>query len=413
VKPRVYLEVTGCRLNACEAEETVRRALNLGAGTVSRPEDADVSLLFTCAVTSRSQARCRRSARKLLRRCPGRVVAAGCSAALFPDDFEGVPERLWKASSPAEALEMVMSGRSGEASGKPGFYQAQSIPGGRTRALLKVQDGCDNGCAYCIVPLARGASRSLDPGTLSSSASELALQGCREIVLTGVDIASWGLDLGGGLDLPILLERLLEVFPGRIRIGSLEPMRLNRGFVRRLSLPGICRHFHIPFQSGSRAILESMGRHGDPNAVLDLLCEFFPGAGIGTDLMTGFPGETASDFEETMILASDDRLSYLHVFPFSPRPGTRAWGMERPAGASDEAAARAAVLRRMSEDRKRRFRMASIGTPAEALVEGRTFRGSRVALTDNYLPLKAPAWAREGQQVRMVVTAENLLWGLR
>jgi threonylcarbamoyladenosine tRNA methylthiotransferase MtaB len=411
VTPKLYVEVAGCRLNACEAEEIQRRAVGLGASIAKCPEEADVSVLITCAVTSRSQARCRRAARSLLRRTSGRVVIGGCSARLFPDDFISEDLRLETACTALEVIGMILGGRPGSEE-EVAFFEARSSRGTRTRALLKIQDGCDNRCSFCIVPGARGPSRSLDAERILSQAMELSVEGFREIVLTGIDIASWGSDLGGGADLPGLVRHLLDRVPVRIRLGSLEPMRLSRDFVRRLAVPGICRHLHVPFQSGSRAILEAMGRAGDPIEILGWLGEAFPGAGIGTDLIAGFPGESEEDFQRTVELSGNPRLSYFHVFPFCPRPGTAAAHMRADPGPA-VIAQRAEALRRKSLDRKGQFRTSCLGTSATALVEGRSFDGSLVAVTDNYIPLRAPAGSTEGDEVRVTITRDNLLWGLR
>jgi threonylcarbamoyladenosine tRNA methylthiotransferase MtaB len=407
---RLYLEVTGCRLNACEAEEISRRAAARGATMVDSPGEADVSLLMTCAVTSRSQARCRRAARALLRGTTGRVVVGGCSARLFPGDFATGSDRIRTARTAGDAVAGILG--DGCSSDESGFFEARSSRGSRSRALLKIQDGCSNGCSYCIVPAARGPSRSLEAARIVEMAGDLEAEGFREIVLTGVDLASWGADLPGGGDLPDLVARIARSVGSRIRLGSLEPMRLTRDFVRRLAVPGMCRHFHVPFQSGSRAVRESMGRPGDPAEVLGWIAEFFPGAATGTDVIAGYPGETEEDFRMTLALATDPRISYLHVFPFCPRPGTRASAMHARADMC-ETARRAAMLRSASESSRRRFRTASLGTSARALVEGRSHDGGLVALTDNYIPLRAPEGASEGDEISIPVTRENVLWNLR
>lgn len=407
---RLYLEVAGCRLNACEAEEISRRAIGMGVLIADCPEKADVSLLLTCAVTSRSQARCRRAASALLRRTGGRVIVGGCSARLFPGDFPEGQGRLETVRSPEEALDRI-AGSADPVPGR-GFFEARSFRGSRSRALLKIQDGCDNSCSYCVVPSARGPSRSLEADRILSMAGELAGEGFREIVLTGIDLASWGRDLGGGPDLPGLVRDLAKGVPPRIRLGSLEPMTLTRDFVRRLVVPGLCRHFHIPFQSGSPSVRRAMGRAGDPFEVLGWISESFPGAGIGTDLIAGFPGETEDDFRMTLDLARDPRLCYIHVFPFCPRPGTAAAGLARNPDAG-EVARRARILRSASDSGKRRFRTASLGTSVRALVEKRSYEGGLVAVSDNYIPLRAPEGASEGQEVLVRITPENLLWNLR
>jgi threonylcarbamoyladenosine tRNA methylthiotransferase MtaB len=237
-----------------------------------------------------------------------------------------------------------------------------------------------------------------------------------EIVLTGIDLASYGRDLyGGTYGLSRLVRDMHEIGGFRIRISSIEPVSLDCELLSELSLPGVCRHFHLPLQSGSDRILAAMGRQYGREDMLKLLDYFgdcFPGAALGADIIVGFPGETDEDFGDTMDLAADERLAYLHVFPFSPRPGTKAWDMNgriHPETVTE----RAVTLRAKSAESRRRFRLSRIGEDALILVEGRMLRGRMIGLSDNYIPLLSPAGSVEGSLVSVTVTEDNICWELR
>ena len=422
---RVYGYTLGCRLNACETEAILDGLTGLCA-QVERtdvPEEADVIVVNTCAVTGRSQARSRKAVRALARRNPDAVIAVtGCVAEISPDDFDP-RDVLVVPNSDKPGLVGTLAARCGIAASSPpgageGFFPV-SAPAStaRTRAFLKVQDGCDGRCTYCVVPLARGRSKSQHRERVLEQAEALRGNGYREIVLTGIDLAAYGRDLyGGDYGLPELVRDLLREGGFRLRLSSLEPLFLGSDLLAGLALPGLCRHFHVPVQSGSDRILGAMGRRYGREELERLLESFekhFPGAAVGADFIVGFPGEGEEDFRATMELASDPRIAYLHVFPFSPRPGTAAWdmgGRVHPETVSE----RAVALRKRSAESRRRFRRSQLGTEALALVEGRMHRGRLVGLTDNYIPLLAPEGSTEGSLVRIESLTEDMVcWELR
>lgn len=403
---RVYVEVSGCRLNSCDAWDTLGLLAAGGLAPVSTPGEADWSVLFTCGVTSRGQARSRKAARSLLKRTEGRVVVSGCAARLFPEDYEEAGGRLLLAPTIPEVVSRLLGGEP-----DCGCFPPPSPHlSGATRARLKIQDGCSNGCSYCVVPAARGASRSLPSRLVRERAGLLAAAGFREIVLTGADLASWN-DPGTGEDLAAMAVALSgELGEGcRLRLGSLEPRNLTARFFELLAGARICRHFHIPVQSGSPSVLEAMGRGGDPGRAVALAWEHFPGANIGIDLISGFPGESDDDFARTLDLVDSAPLGYLHVFPFSPRPGTRAaeMGGQVP---EEVGLARASLLGVRGRLIRERYRRSWLGRPARALVEGRLSGGARIAMSDNYIPVRVPAGAREGEMVDVVFAEENIAW---
>lgn len=376
----------GCRLNACETEWLAARKAEESGGEVSAsPLDADLVVLGTCCVTSRSQSKSRKAARKLLSETSAGIVLAGCSARLFPGDFP-VDRRIAREDCPGGPV-----------------HSRRACQGTRNRGLLRIQDGCSNRCTYCIVPDARGPSRSFGRSSVLDAAISMAGAGFREIVLTGADIVSYGRDLGDPRGLPGLVEDLLSDGRFRIRLGSLEPMGLIGTGLRALALPGVCRHVHLSIQSGSTQILRRMGRGctgDDATGIAREAREAFPGGVVGCDLIAGFPGETLDDFELSLALLTEGLVDYAHVFPFSPRPGTPACGFTERVPAR-EVSRRAAVLRRASAAGRRRFERAQEGKPMSVLVENRRRQGRLMGISDNYVAVAVPEGAEPGTVIEM------------
>lgn len=414
--PRVFGYTLGCRLNSCETDAMVS---SLAAGldgtvTVSHRE-ADLIVVNTCTVTGRSAARCRKAVKGFRIDNPDALlIVTGCAAQIDPGQFTGIDNCIVTGNSNKDSLPELVKGL------PPShltdlIFPSTASRGRRTRAFLKVQDGCDNRCTYCIVPLARGSSRSQPRGVVISQAKELAAAGAREICLVGVDLADYGKDLYGkdGYGLSSLVRDLLRIGGFRVRLSSLEPMLLTTRTLGELALPGVCRHFHIPLQSGSSRILSLMGRNCTREGEEELLRSIhtlFPGACVGADIISGFPGETGEDHALNISLAESGLLAYLHVFPYSPRPGTPAAAMKSvPPGV---AAVRAGELRRISERLRRNFRESMRGSGGLILVEGRRHGNSRVGLTDNYIPVAAPRGSREGELHQVTLDDSNILWRL-
>ncbi len=381
---RICPVTVGCRLAACETEALAGRiARERGGALCTDPAGADLVVLGTCCVTERSRAGSRKSARRVLRESGGDVIVTGCSARLFPQDFEA-GERL--TVEPDRGI-----------TPRP---DATPPSPGRTRAMLKVQDGCDKHCSFCIVPRARGRSRSVPREDVLRAAEELSCAGFREIVLTGVDTVSYGGDLyRDGYGLADLACAVAET-GARVRLASLDPAGLSCGLLGRLAAPWLCRHLHVSVQSGSPRVLEAMGRGdgGDVRGVLRMARRMIPGAMIGADLLTGFPGETDGEFDETLSLFEEGLLDYAHVFPFSPRPGTRAERMgDRVPGGT--ARRRASALRAASRRRRTAARMARAGMLLDVIVEDRMKDGRLVGISDDYVPVLAPAGAGPGDRI--------------
>ncbi|MDM7992666.1 MAG: radical SAM protein [Candidatus Fermentibacter sp.] len=377
----------GCRLNACETEWlAARKAEDSGGEVAASPLDADLIVLGTCCVTSRSQSKSRKAARRLLAETSAGIVLAGCSARLFPGDFPK-DRRITREDCPEGPV-----------------HSCRTCRGARNRGLLRIQDGCSNRCTYCVVPDARGPSRSYGRSSILDAAGSMADAGFREIVLTGADIVSYGRDLGDSRGLPGLVGDLVECGRFRVRLGSLEPMGLAGTGLRALALPGVCRHVHLSIQSGSTQILRRMGRACSGADVADMAREArnaFPGGIVGCDLIAGFPGETAEDFEQSLALLTGGLVDYAHVFPFSPRPGTPASGLPDRVPAH-EVSRRAAVLRRASTAGRRRFERAQEGRRMSVLVENRCRQGMLTGISDNYVAVAVPDGAVPGSLMDIV-----------
>ena len=329
----------GCKLNYAETSSILETFVRKGWRIAAEADDPDLVIVHTCAVTGQAGQKSRQQIRKMMKKYPAsRIAVVGCYAQLEADrveSMEGVDVIL--GSREKFFMDNYMRGNDDE-----GFFRAVSsvwVPGeqafparspllgnvrGRTRAFLKIQDGCDYGCAYCAIPFARGRSRSVDPGTVLREASALAAAGYREIVLTGVNIADYR---HGGETISDLLQALdAAVDVARIRISSVEPDRCDDRLLRTVaSSPKIMPHFHLPLQGGTDEILRAMRRRYTTAQYREMFLravELVPDCAIGADVMTGYPGESEKDFQTMYDLLESLPIAYLHVFPCSVRPGT-------------------------------------------------------------------------------------------
>ena len=402
----VWFHTFGCRANQYDTER-MRQELELGgAHTVARASEADVLVVNTCTVTNQADAEARRMVRRLRREHPGaRIVVAGCSAALREDDYRGMAEvdRVVPGQDPrAVANELVALDM---AIGPTPSVVGPLLRNARgTRAWLKVQDGCDRKCSFCATRLARGASVSRPPGDVVAEARALA-RVHPELVITGIHIGHYGRDLQPRTTLAELCALLLEAVPARIRLSSIEATEVDDALLRLLAGPGsrLAPHLHVPMQSGSDKVLRLMRRWHTRAAyrkrVLEIADRMGP-LGLGADIIVGFPGEGEAEFEETRALVEELPYTYLHVFPYSVRPGTAAADLpDRVPG--DVAAGRSRVLREMVLAKNERYRRSRAGTRADIVVEG---TGERIAgVTGDYLRTRIDGRARPGDRFRSVL----------
>ncbi len=332
-------------MNQYETQALEQLLAERGHTIVPFTQAADAYVVNSCTVTAVSDKKSRQMIRRARKQSPGAIVAlCGCYAQTHPKEAEKLPVDLVAGTGDrrgfAELLEEAWRRRRPMAAVDDAFsrLQFESLPAGglegRTRAMLKVEDGCVNFCSYCIIPYARGRVRSLPIPQAVEEVRRLAAEGYREIVLTGIEISSWGQDLKDGSTLIDLLEAVSAAAGNmRLRLGSLEPRTITEDFCRRAAaLPSLCPQFHLSLQSGCDETLRRMNRKYDTARFLEsaaLLRQFFDDPALTTDLIVGFPGETEAEFEKTLAFLRRCGFAQMHIFPYSIRPGTPAAKMEQ------------------------------------------------------------------------------------
>ncbi len=327
----------GCKVNQYETQALETMLRERGFEPVDR--DADVVIVNTCAVTAESGRKSRQAVRRLQSRNPGALtVVCGCFSQLEPEEVSALGADIVFGSGDKRALADAIARALPVTNVDDPFQRRVFEPlpagaaSGRTRAMLKIQDGCDNFCTYCVIPYTRGRVRSLPLETCAAQAAKLAGEGFAEIVVTGIEIASYGKDLPGKPGLADAVEAISGAAPGaRIRLGSLEPTVATEAFCARLAALGnVCPHFHLSLQSGCDDTLRRMNRKYDTAAFLavcERLRERFPGCALTADLICGFPGESEADFSATLAFLERCGFFFVHAFPYSVRPGTKAAAM--------------------------------------------------------------------------------------
>ncbi len=401
---RINFYTLGCKVNQFETHLLSDRFSRIGFKVVEFGQQADVCIVNTCCVTAKAAYQARQVLRRIRREQPHvKIVATGCYAQVYPneifDSLEGevcivgndqklrIPEM---ARNQEECLRICV-GDITKIHEVP--QHLLSKPYGRTRAFMRIQDGCNAFCSYCIVPYARGRSRSLPLELVKKQISIFKEHGVKEIVLTGINLASWGKDLGSRTSLRLLLEEIMPAFPEiRFRISSLEPTEIGTELLKLLSVaPNFCHHFHIPLQSGRETILKKMNRHYTPEQfamLLDDIQSYLPDAAVGIDVMAGFPGETREEFEKTLSFLKEIPFTYIHAFPYSPRPGTLAYGW-KDGCSKKEKALRVKKLIELGREKKKTFYQSATGTEAELLIEQKDKEsGLWKGWTSNYIPVK-------------------------
>ncbi len=421
-RPRVAFRTLGCKINQYDTNLMAALLKAEGMEVIPETAEADVIIVNTCTVTARTDYKGRQLIRKAVRENPSALmVVTGCYAEVRPGEIAEIPGvdyvlgnaekgRIvsWVSACGKQAVPRVRSGRIGSVR----IVEAgpKEVHSGTTRAFLKIQDGCDQACAYCIIPRARGRSRSLEPGKVVEKVRGLVERGFEEVILCGIHLGRYGLDLGSPSSLLELLEHLDEVPIPRIRLSSIEPNELNDDLIRLFSRSKrLCPHFHLPLQSGDEGILRAMGRPYAPEDFagrVETIRRMTPGASIGVDVIAGFPGEDTCAFERTVAFLEDLPVSYFHVFPFSPREGTAAAKLPNrvPPEVIHE---RAEILRRLGRGKRLAFYRRFRGEEVEVLVETRREKGTRLlrGVTRNYIPVSFPgADELMGRRVRVRIS---------
>jgi threonylcarbamoyladenosine tRNA methylthiotransferase MtaB len=441
------LENFGCRATEADAAAMRRALCSAGFTLLEQHASADVVVLNTCTVTAAADSQARDAVRKIHRANPvARILVTGCYAQRAPEDLAQLPGVFWvvgnshqteiprllresfaptadtavasgpvanfsseslAAASPRDFVPLAtldtepMSLARGPAKILTGDIFAQTamqvspldgIPADRTRPILKIQDGCNNRCSYCVIPFVRGRSRSLPPGEVLEETRKLVAAGAKEIVLSGINLGSYGRDLAPRVGLADLVRRLLnETALQQLRFSSIEPQDVTEDFVELVAAsPRIAPHFHVPLQSGSDRILRAMHRWyraAHYAARIQLIRNLLPDAAIGADVIAGFPGETDDDFAATYDFIARLPFTYLHVFSFSARPGTKAADLGAPVSPV-VTRDRARALRALGQQKIAAFRKLHAGRNVRALTLARGGETWTEALTGNYLKVR-------------------------
>jgi len=423
-----YIEQFGCRATQADAAAIERQLRDRGFAAASESASADVVIVNTCTVTAAADAQAREAIRKLVARNPtARVIATGCYAQRAPEELAVLPGVSWvvgnshKPEIPWLMDSMTAGAAEGLASGfvplsalgeeklsllhgpakilTGNIFEARALlaapviggEGNHTRPVVKIQDGCNSRCAYCVIPFVRGRSRSLEPTPVIEEIARLSAAGYREIVLSGINLGTYGRDLSPRVELIELLRRILdETCVERLRISSIEPMDVTEELITLFgSSARMAQHFHMPLQSGCDRVLAAMHRWYRAEHYarrMELIRERLPNAAIGADVIAGFPSETDAEHAETVALIERLPFSYLHVFSFSQRPGTQAAELANQVAAS-VVKQRARELRALSEEKAREFRRSQVGRELRVLTlrdEGSSAE-TTPALSSNYL----------------------------
>ena len=420
---KIYLDSVGCRLNQSEIDRFAHEISAAGHEVVHRPQQADIAIINTCAVTSSAEKQSRQISRRAARAGAKQVILTGCWATLQPKQAAKLLHVTHVSSNQEkDSLIEILLGSDGNTESDTlapaGRVQGSNL---RTRAFIKAQDGCNNRCTFCVTTLARGKSRSYSIEQLLKHVEAELEQGRKEVVLTGVQLGAWGLDLHPQKHLGDLLQAILDEKPvPRLRLSSLEPWNLKPEFFDRWRDRRLCAHLHLPLQSGSSAMLRRMNRRTTPDAYRKLIWqarEAIPDLAVTTDVLVGFPGESEREFQESLQFVRELRFSGGHVFSFSPRPGTRAASFPdqiHPALVKE----RNARMREVLAESGASFRRRQVGSEVEVLWEGAAERvsgGWRLqGWSSNRMIVQAfSSTLRRNiiDHVRLVSTMEDGLWG--
>ena len=397
--PRVRLQSLGCRLNEAELEAWAEGFRRLGLRVAADGEPADLVVVNTCAVTREAARKSRQMLRRSQRLDPrARLVASGCLATLEPDSLGGGRDLVVGNGDKDRLVEIVAATLNLPVRMGPGHDDPSGtlFARGRQRAFVKVQDGCHHHCTFCVTTLARGEERSRPIAEVVDLVNRLAVSGVQEVLLTGVHLGGYGSDLGTepSSDLADLIRGLLaETHVPRIRLGSLEPWDLPDGFWGLFADPRLMPHLHLPMQSGSDAVLRRMGRRCKTAEFARLAAEgraAVPGLNLTTDIIVGFPGETETDWGETLAFVQAMGFGQVHAFPYSPRPGTRAANLPGQVDVATQRR-RAQGLALHAERLRRGVLEAQVGTRVPVLREAvprAAGPGGPFGYTPNYLPVR-------------------------
>ncbi len=418
---KIYIETLGCKVNQFESQAIASLLSERGHTVAVDSPGCDAFIVNTCAVTAESGRKSRQTIRRLRKENPDALgIVMGCYSQIEPEAVRALDVELItgtaRRSRIVEAVETLRRGQEPllEIERSRDQKAIEPLPAGkvpgRTRALMRIQDGCNNYCSYCVIPYARGPVRSMPLADIEEEARRLGEEGFRELVVTGIEVASYGHDLEGRPGLMDALERIAAAAPlARLRLGSLEPGVVTEDFAQRAAaLPSLCPHFHLSLQSGCDKTLKAMRRHYTTEeffAVTERLRRNLPGCALTTDLITGFPGETEEDFLKTLAFLRRVDFAAMHVFPFSPRPGTPAAVMDGQVEKSvkQERAARAIAL---GKETQRAYLDSQIGRTLSVLFESRE-GDAGLGHSENYCEVRALGPSRRGETAKVQITGRE------
>ena len=402
---KYIIATLGCKVNQYETQAMEAVLAAHGHRRAEKGESADAVIVNSCAVTAESGRKTRQTIRRLSEENPGAVIAVGgCYSQLEPEKVRQLGAKV--VFGAADRLKFVEAVEKAAAEGEEELWidkpferrvfeelRAGAVDG-RTRAMLKIQDGCHNFCSYCIIPYTRGRLRSLPLEKAAAESARLAAEGFRELVLTGIEVASYGVDLPGKPGLADVVSAVAAASGEmRIRLGALEPTVVTEEFCEKAAATGkLCPHFHLSLQSGCDKTLRAMNRKYDT----------FPGCALTGDLITGFPGETEEDHAETLAFIEKCAFADLHVFPYSRRPGTKADAMPGQCSAAVKSR-RAAEASAVAAATRARYLDAQIGRSLTVLFESGEGEGS-LGHSENYLLVRVPAPGLHGQVKTVKIT---------
>jgi threonylcarbamoyladenosine tRNA methylthiotransferase MtaB len=444
----------GCRASQADGA-AIKRQLILGGFQEANPEESQIAVLNTCTVTAAADAEVRQVIRRFHRHNPHcRILVTGCYAQRASEEIARLPGVAWVVGNSHKhaAAEILLAEFKSSKSGKdlaapaeraaaegqalsilgqPGaparvlvgeigdtFHFAPVFADDRTRPTLKIQDGCNARCSFCVIPHVRGGSRSMEPGKVVEQIRALEQDGYQEIVLSGINLGSYGRDLGRRINFLGLLERVLaETQIPRLRISSIEPMDVSHALINLVFRePRLAQHFHVPLQSGSNRILRLMKRRYWTTQYAERVLairEQLPGCGLGADVMVGFPGETDADHAESLRFIESMPYTYLHIFPFSARPGTPAANRPNPVDGR-RIRERSKEIRTLIAAKRQKFLRAQVGMTLSVLTLHHTEGGMRLAISSNYLEILLPGAEIPPNallKVRVEGIRDGKLWG--
>jgi len=430
----IAIATLGCKVNYCDSAAMGESLIHGGFEIVPPAGTADAYIINTCTVTEKTDAQSRQLIRRALKANPqAHVIVTGCYAQHAPDAIATISDRIHILGNPDKTailsyVKKILEERkrvfSVTDSGSETSFSTAALPRflNRTRAFLKIQDGCNNRCSYCIVPRVRGPGRSLSCSEVLQHSTVLAQSGYREIVLTGIHLGAYGTDLNPPATLFSLLTNLTadkNLSTMRIRLSSVEPQEISDELIAFLSrIEKVCPHLHIPLQSGDETVLKKMNRNYTPSFFktrVEKLLSAIPAVNVGIDVIVGFPGESEAQFQNTLCFIQDLPIGYLHVFPYSRRPGTPAaeWSAQVPEKIKKE---RTALLREESLKKKARFYSSFLQRELQVLIEAKRDRSSGLlkGFSRNYIPvLVAGGNELVGKEITVKVTGvrETAVYG--